>query len=41
MFLERNLTPSEISFQERLVETSGVIAAKTHTNHSAVDNDSS
>ncbi len=41
MFLERDLTPSENSFQERIVEKSGLVATKTHTNHSAVDNDSS
>ena len=41
MLLERNLTSSETSFRERIVEKSGLVATKTHTNHSAVDNDSS
>lgn len=41
MLLERNLTPSENSFQERLVEISGIITAKTHNHHNDVANDSS
>ena len=41
MLLERNLTPSENSFRERLVEISGIITAKAHNHHNDVANDSS
>ena len=40
MLLERDLTPSETPFQERMVEKSGIITAQAHNNHNVAGNDS-
>ncbi len=40
MFLERDLTLSETSFKERLVEKSGIITTKAHNHHNVAANDS-
>lgn len=40
MLIERDLTPSETPFQERLLEKSGIITTKAHNHHYVAANDS-